>query len=88
MYGHLVAMGLGAALVAGLIGWGMARRYGWQRALVVPLLAVIALAMILWRSRSMNFHDGLGLVAAAVVFAAPTLVGALLGIVLASRRGR
>lgn len=81
-------MGLGAALVAGLIGWGMARRYGWQRALVVPLLALLALVIILWRAGAMNFHDGIGLVAAAVVFAAPTLVGALLGIVLASRRGR
>ncbi len=88
MYLHLVAFGLGAALLAGGIGWAMALRHGWRRALVVPALAVVALAAMLWRASVLNFHDGMGIAAAAVVFAAPTLVGALAGILIAARRGR
>lgn len=88
MYGHLVAMGLGTALLAALIGWGVARRYGWQPALVVPFLALLALVITLWRASLLNLQDGFGAVAAAVVLVAPVLVGALLGIVLATRRRR
>jgi glucose-6-phosphate-specific signal transduction histidine kinase len=87
MYLHLVAYALGAAAVATGIGWAMARRYGWQRALVVPALAALALVAVLWRAGAMSFHDGIGLMASAVVFAAPSIVGALLGVVLAARRG-
>ena len=88
MGGPLLAVGLGGAIMAGIIGWAVALRYGWMRALFVPLLALLALAVILWRARFLDFHDGIGLAAVAVVLVAPTLVGALLGILLAARRGK
>ena len=88
MDGLLIGMGLGCALLAGLIAWAVAMRHGWIRALVVPLLALVALGVILWRASFLDFHQSIGIAAVAMVFVAPTLVGAFLGIVLATRRGR
>lgn len=86
MYVPLVAMGLGAAVLAALIGWAIAARHGWRRALAVPSLALLALGFTLWRASVLTLQDGMGIMAAAVVLAAPVLVGSLLGIVLATRR--
>jgi glucose-6-phosphate-specific signal transduction histidine kinase len=86
MYGPVVAMGLGTALLAALIGWGMAARYGWRRALAVPVLAVVAMAITLWRASFLNLNDGIEAEAAGLVLVVPVLVGAFLGIALAARR--
>jgi hypothetical protein len=86
MYWPLVVMGLGTALLAALIGWGMTARYGWQRALAVPVLALVALAITLWRASFLDLTDGIEAEAAGLAIAAPVLVGAFLGIVLAARR--
>jgi glucose-6-phosphate-specific signal transduction histidine kinase len=86
MYWPLVVMGLGTALLAALIGWGMAARYGWQRALAVPVLALVALAITLWRASFLDLTDGIEAEVAGLAIAAPVLVGAFLGIVLAARR--
>lgn len=88
MYLHLVAMGLGAAGLAAVLSWAVALRHGWRVALVLPLLALLALVGMLWWSSRLGLQDGIGAAAAAVVFAAPTMTGALLGIVIAARRGR
>ena len=88
MYGHLLALSLAAALLAGVLTWAAALRYGRKLALMVPGMALLALVVMLWRAGMLTFHDGFGIAAAAVVFAAPALVGALLGIWIAGRRGR
>lgn len=88
MYGHLVAMGLGSALVAGLITWVVARRYGRWHGLLVPLLALLATAFMIWRASGMNTHDALGVVAAAVVFTGPSVAGSLLGLMIARLQAR
>lgn len=80
MYAHLIVMALVTALGAGLLSWIVARRLGARWALALPVLALAAMIVTLAWSRGLGFHDGLGLVAGAVVFAAPALIGALLGI--------
>lgn len=86
MSGYLVVMGLGSALLAGVISFAVAMRHGWMRAMAVPLVALLALCFVLWRASLLDFHQGMGLAAVTVVVAAPVLAGALLGIVLAARR--
>jgi hypothetical protein len=80
MYAHLIVMGGVTALMAGLLSWIVARRLGARWALALPVLALAAMVALLFRSGGLGFHDGIGLVAAAIVVAAPALAGAGLGI--------
>lgn len=80
MYAHLIVMGIAMALAAGLLSWIVARRFGARWALALPVLALVVMIALLFRSGGLGFHDGIGLVVAAVVIAAPALIGALLGI--------
>lgn len=82
----MVATALAAAAISGLMAWALARRYGWMRALIVPVLALGSLMVVVWQARGVSFQDGMAMFAAGVVFVAPALVGSLLGIVLAVRR--
>ncbi len=78
MYGHLIAMGLGMVLGARLLSWPVARRLGVRWALALPLAALGAVAALRIRSGGPDFHDGIGLAAAAAVFAAPGRLGSAL----------
>ena len=82
MYGHLIAMGLGMVpgmvLGAGLLSWLVARRLGVRWALALPLAALGAVVALRIRSGGPGFHDGIGLAAAAAVFAAPGRLGSAL----------
>jgi hypothetical protein len=86
MIGPLVLMALATAAGAAAIGWAATRRYGWRLALVVPLTALAALIAVLWQGGGQDLQASLALAAQALVLAAPAVVGAFLGIVLASRR--
>jgi len=86
MSGHLVAIGLGSALLAGLMTWAVARRYGRRHALAVPLLALLASGYMIWRAYGSSAPEAPGVVALALLFIGPSVAGSLLGLVLA--RGR
>ncbi len=87
MYGPLIGMAALSALVAALLAWGVARRYGRGRALVVPVLAVVVSAVTIWRATGLEPSDGMAKIALAMAFAGPAVAGALLGLALA-RVGR
>lgn len=86
MYWQISILSVGTALFAAILSYALARRYGWKPALVPPLMALAASIGMLWQSQGMGFRDGLGLIAMATVFAAPTVVGALVGILIARSR--
>lgn len=86
MLGPLTGIGVAGGLIAGVIAWMVASRYGWRVGLIVPLLALVSLLGVLWQGRMLSLADSFSLAATAMTVAGPTLVGALLGIVLAARR--
>jgi glucose-6-phosphate-specific signal transduction histidine kinase len=86
MYWQIAIPAVATALFAAVLSYAIARRYGWKPALVPPTLALVASIGMLWQSQGMGFRDGLGLIGAAMVFSAPTLFGALLGILVARSR--
>jgi fructose-specific phosphotransferase system IIC component len=86
MNGFLWAVAVATMVFAGVISYAVARRYGWAPALILPLLAVVASIGMLWQAEGASFRDGLGMAASALVFAAPTLIGALAGILIARLR--
>jgi hypothetical protein len=77
-----------AALLAAVICYALTRRYGWGVALALPLLALAATVAMLWQEGGLASSGGMTLVTFAVVFAAPTLLGALAGIAVARLRSR
>ncbi len=88
MLAPLIGMAAISALIAALVGWAVARRYGQRRALAVPVLAVAASAVTIWRAAGLDPADALEKIALAMAFAGPSVAGALLGLVLARPRGR
>jgi phosphotransferase system glucose/maltose/N-acetylglucosamine-specific IIC component len=88
MFAPLIGMAALSALIAALLGWGTARRYGQRRALAVPVLAVAASAVNLWRASGLEPSDAMEKIALAMAFAGPSVAGALLGIALARPRQR
>lgn len=88
MVGPMAGVGITGALVAGVIAWAVARRYGWRVGLIVPLLALVSLLTILAQARLLSMNDSLTLAATALTVVGPTLAGALLGLVLAGTRKR
>jgi len=88
MVGPFAGIGIAGALVAAVIAWGVARRYGWRVGLIVPLLALVSLIAVLWQARMLSLADSFALAATALTVVGPTLAGALLGLVLAAKRKR
>lgn len=89
MFGHedelrrlVLGLGLGMALLSALITWAAARRYGRVRALVVPVLALVAVAVLVLRAHGLVASDAMRMTAFAMVFAGPAVAGGLLGLVL------
>ncbi len=83
---YLLALGLGAAVLSALLTWAAARRYGRSRGLLIPVLAMLAVAVQLWRSTGTAGHDPLWAAIVALIFAGPAVAGGLLGLALAGRR--
>jgi Na+/alanine symporter len=82
---YLLAAGLAAAVLAGVITWGVARRYGRRRALLVPMLAMIATLLAIWRANAMGTADAMAISAAAFIFGGPAVAGALLGLTVSGK---
>jgi 4-amino-4-deoxy-L-arabinose transferase-like glycosyltransferase len=84
----LVAMAAVAALIAGVLAWAMARRYGRRRAMVVPVLILAAAVLSVLRVSGLDPADALARAAHALGFAGPAVAGALAGLALARPDGR
>jgi hypothetical protein len=82
----MIAVAGVAAVIGGVIAWAMAWRYGRRRALVVPVLAVLAAVVMVVRGAGPDPSEMLGRLAIAAAFAGPAVAGALLGIALAARK--
>lgn len=88
MFAPLIGMAAVSALIASLLTWGVARRYGRSRAAVIPLLAALVSAFTIWRATGMDPSNAMEKIAAAMAFAGPSVAGALLGLVLARSQRR
>ena len=86
MYISLIAISASAALFAAVMAWGMARRYGRRRALVVPVLAVLAAVFTVVRAGTLGEGDAFMRASLAMGFAGPAVAGALVGLALAGRK--
>lgn len=86
MHGFLWAVGGATVLFAGVLSFYISRRYGRGAALALPVAALVAVIAMNWQDRGPDVRDGLAFLGAALVFAAPVLLGALAGILLARRR--
>jgi hypothetical protein len=84
----LLALGVGSGLLSAVLTWAVARRYGRARALVVPVLALAAVAVMLGRAGAAGGHEAMGAISAALVLAGPAVAGGLLGLVLSGWRKR
>jgi hypothetical protein len=73
-------------IVAGVLSYAVTRRYGWGAAVALPIVALAAVIGMQWQEQDLGFSEGMGLIRGALVFAAPVMLGALVGIVLAARR--
>ena len=71
------------AVIAVVIAYALTRRYGWKPALGLPLAALTALLAVLWQTEGASVSEALQLAPQLLLFASPTLVGALLGVGLA-----
>jgi NADH:ubiquinone oxidoreductase subunit K len=85
---YLAGLALVAAGLTGLFTWGVARRYGRRRALLVPLLALGAILFLMARSGTSGVGQGQLLAAFAVTLAGAAVAGGLVGLLFAPpRRG-
>jgi peptidoglycan/LPS O-acetylase OafA/YrhL len=82
----LILMAGSAALIAAVVAWAMARRYGPRRGLVVPVLAVVAAVVSVVQAGGLEDTDALARAALAMGFAGPAVAGALVGLALARRK--
>ncbi|MFN3577885.1 MAG: hypothetical protein ACK4TJ_13015 [Tabrizicola sp.] len=85
MHGFLWAVGGASVLFAGVLSFFVTRRYGWGAALALPVAALVAVIAMNWQDRGLDLRGGLVLLREALVFAAPVLLGALSGVLLARR---
>lgn len=88
MHGALLAIGLLTVLLSAAMTWAVTWRYGRSRAMIVPFLALVSVAVLLWRATGMEAHQAMGMIAVAVILAAAAVAGALVGALLARWRGR
>jgi uncharacterized membrane protein YfcA len=85
VYAQLIAIAGLAALIAALMGWAMARRYGRRRALVVPMLAIAAAIVSVFRANGLEPDDALPRLAIAMALTGPAVAGALVGLMVAGK---
>ena len=88
MTGVLLAIAAVNALVVAVIAWAVARRYGPGRALLVPVVGLLAAVFMVWRSVSAYGRDPLEVLALAFLIAGPWVLGAFLGLAVARWQGR
>jgi phosphotransferase system glucose/maltose/N-acetylglucosamine-specific IIC component len=83
---YLVAMGLATAALTALLTWLAGWRYGRRRAIVVPILALVALGILMVRVAGEGGASAMDFGAFGMIYAGPVIAGGLVGLVL-SRRG-
>ena len=86
MSGVLWLLGGVTVVLAGVMSWAVTRRYGWRAAVALPVVALAAMLGMSWQEQGLDFAGGMGLVREGLVFGAPILIGALVGILVAARR--
>jgi hypothetical protein len=83
MNGMLWVVGAGTVLFAGLVSYVVALRYGWGLAVMLPLLALITMIGMRWQKEGMSASEGLATLGPMLMFSAPVLLGAVVGIAVA-----
>jgi hypothetical protein len=83
---YLLGLGLGTAVLSGLLTGIAAWRYGRRRAIAVPILALAAIGLLMWRGAGRGSEHAMTLGVFAMIFAGPAVAGGLLGLALAGRR--
>lgn len=86
MSGTLWLIGAATVLFAGVVAYAMTRRYGWGIAVMLPVLALIVMIAMRWQNEEMTLQEGLGELLPTLVFAAPVLLGSLVGVAIARIR--
>lgn len=86
MNGVLWAVGGATVIVSALMSFLVTRRYGWGAAVALPVVALAAMIGMTWQEQGLDVAGGMNLVQEALVFGAPILGGAVVGILLALRR--
>lgn len=86
MNGVLWAIAGATVVLSALMSFLVTCRYGWGAAVALPVVALAAMIGMTWQEQGLDTAGGMDLVQEALVFAAPILGGAVVGIVLALRR--
>jgi hypothetical protein len=87
MNGFLWTVGAATVVFAAGMSFAVTRRYGWGAAVILPVVALAAVIGMSWQERGLSLAEGIGLIQGSLTFAAPILLGALVGIVVARLRG-
>jgi hypothetical protein len=74
------------AVIAVVIAYALTRRYGWKPALGLPVAALTAILAVLWQTEGVSVSEALQLAPQMLLFASPTLAGAVIGTLLARRK--
>jgi hypothetical protein len=86
MNGVFWAIGAVLVVMAGVMSYAVTRRYGWGAAVVLPVVALALVVGMSWQDQGLDLTGGIDLVQETLLFTAPILVGAAVGIALALRR--
>lgn len=84
----LLGLGLGSALLTAVMTWAVARRYGRRRALVVPILALVAVGLMVGRAGMADPEAAVQALSAAAMLGGPAVAGGFLGLALSGRPRR
>ncbi len=74
------------AAIAVVVAYALTRRYGWKPALGLPVAAVAAIIAVLWQREGVSVSEALQMAPQLLLFASPTLAGAVIGTLLARRK--
>lgn len=76
----------GLFCVAAVVGFVLTRRYGPGLAILAPLIALIAMAGIMYQADGGGIAAGLGIAGWSLAASTPILLGMGLGVLLARRK--
>lgn len=86
MGGMLWMIASGTVLFAGVLSYGVARRYGWGAAILLPSLALVVMVAMRWQKSALPAAEAMQAMLPMLIFAAPVLLGAVIGASLARIR--
>jgi hypothetical protein len=85
MQGALIGVAFLIFIGTLLLSLGLTRRYGWKAALSFPVLALLLHFVLQWRERGGELQHAVGTMTEVMLFAAPALFGAIVGILIGVR---